>query len=123
MFKKGDILIYLGIFSIFISFAFTIKNMPNTKAGKIEIYVNSKLKEVHKLSTERKELFVPTDIGGVDVVLRDKGVEVISSNSPKKLVMKQGFISKAGQTLIGVPDKLLIKIVGQNNDDLDTYIR
>lgn len=123
MFKKGDIFIYSGLIFVFFSLGTLISNMPDIKAGKVEIYVNNKLKEVHKLSEERKEIFVPTDIGGVDVVLRDKGVEVTSSNSPRKLVMKQGFISKAGQTLIGVPDKLLIKIVGQSNDDLDTYIR
>ena len=123
MFKKGDIFIYCGLMFVFFSLGTLISNMPDIKAGKVEIYVNNKLKEVHKLSDERKEIFVPTDIGGVDVVLRNKGVEVTSSNSPRKLVMKQGFISKAGQTLIGVPDKILIKIVGQNNDDLDSYIR
>ncbi len=123
MFKKGDILLYFVISSIIISLTFVFVNMPNVQGSKVEIYVNNKLREVHKLSAERREHFVQTDIGGVDVLFYDKGVEVISSNSPKKLVVKQGFINKAGQTLIGVPDKLLIKIVGDSEDQLDYILR
>ncbi len=123
MFKKGDIFLYFFILSIIFSLTFVFLNMPNVQGSKVEIYVNNKLREVHKLSKEPKEHFVPTDIGGVDILFYDNGVEVTSSNSPKKLVVKQGFINKAGETLIGVPDKLLIKIVGESENQLDYILR
>ena len=64
---------------------------------------------------------MPTEIGGVNVEFIDNKVRVISSNSPKKLIVKQGFISKAGETLIGVPDKVIIKVTGDS--DLDYIIK
>ncbi len=123
MFKKGDIFLYLIILSMFLSLTLVFINMPSVQGSKVEVYVNNKLREVHKLSKEPKEHFVYTDIGGVNLFFYDNGVEVTSSNSPKKLVVKQGFISKSGETLIGVPDKLLIKIVGDNEEQLDYILR
>lgn len=123
MFKKGDLIIYFLISSTLLILVSHINAMPVVEASKVEVYVNSRLKEVHRLSKEKKEVFIPTDIGGVKLVLYDYGVEVLSSNSPRKLVVKQGFIQKTGQTLIGVPDKLLIKIVGEDKDDLDVILR
>ncbi|MDN5303910.1 MAG: hypothetical protein PWP46_789 [Fusobacteriaceae bacterium] len=116
MFKKGDIFIYFFIILIFSFLIYTTLKIPNYKAEKIEIYVNNQLKYTYKLSKEQKIFEIPTDIGGVKVEIIDNKVRVLTSNSPKKLVVKQGFISKAGETLIGIPDKLLIKITGERED-------
>ena len=53
--------------------------------------------------------------------MENKKIRVLSSNSPKKIIVKQGFISKVGETLIGIPDKVIIKIVGDS--DLDYIIK
>ncbi|TDT67430.1 hypothetical protein EV215_1987 [Hypnocyclicus thermotrophus] len=116
MFKKGDIFIYSFIILFFSFLITTTLKIPNYKAEKIEIYVNNQLKYTYKLTKEQKIFKIPTDIGGVKVEIVDNKVRVLTSNSPKKLVVKQGFISKAGETLIGIPDKLLIKITGERKD-------
>ena len=117
MFKKGDIVIYF-LLIIFISMlgikAFSFKEI---KGNKVEIYVNNELKYVEDLQKEKKEFFVPTEIGGVNVLIENNQVRVLSSNSPKKLIVKQGFISKAEETLIGVPDKVIIKVTGDSDID------
>lgn len=123
MFKKGDLILYMFIVLLISTLSLKAFNIKEMKGSKVEIYVNNKLKSVYNLSEGKKNIFIPTDIGGVDVVLYNNGVEVTSSNSPKKLVVKQGFIDKVGQTLIGVPDKLLIKIVGNVESDLDFIVK
>ena len=52
-------------------------------------------------------------------------VRVTSSNSPKKINVKRGWISSPGEVIIGIPDRLLIKIVGDKKDEdgLDYIIR
>lgn len=121
MFRLGDIFIY-SIFFLFISLlAFKIYSFEETTPSKIEIYVENKLYQVEELQKEKKEFFVPTDLGGINVLLENNMVRVTSSNSPKKLIVKQGFISRAGETLIGVPDKVIIKIVGTS--ELDYIIK
>lgn len=52
-------------------------------------------------------------------------VRVTTSNSPQKICVKQGWISNAGDTIIGIPDRLLIKIVGNQSEEegLDSIAR
>ncbi len=122
-FKKGDLIIYSLILGIFIFLGLNIQNIKETKAERAEIYVNNQLKYTYKLQKKEKTFYVDTDIGGVDVELKDNKIRVTTSYSPRKLCVKQGWIERSGQTIIGVPDKLLIKIVGKQDDDLDYIIR
>lgn len=122
-FKKCDLIIYFFISLIFflgITYALSLKVQRGEKA---EIYVNNRLKYVYPLIKERKNYFVDTNIGGVNVEFVNMKVRVTSSNSPLKICVKQGFISKSGQTIIGIPDKLLIKITGEPENDLDGIAR
>ncbi|MGL5744465.1 MAG: NusG domain II-containing protein, partial [Cetobacterium sp.] len=95
-------------------------------AANAEIYVNNSLKYVYPLQNEEKDMFVPTDIGGVNIKIKDKKIRVITSNSPLKLNVKQGWIGQPGEVIIGVPDKLIIKIVGkksEGSDEVDFIIK
>ncbi len=121
-FKKGDILVYsivIGVFSILI---YSIVNLEKKSPEKAEIYVNNELKYIYKLQEEQKIIFVDTDIGGVTVEFKDYKVRVTTSFSPKKLCVKQGWIFRSGETIIGVPDKLIIKITG-SEEELDYILR
>lgn len=122
-FKKWDLIIYLFISLIFfagITYALSLKEERGEKA---EIYVNNQLKYIYPLVKKEKNYFIDTDIGGVNVEFVNMKVRVTSSNSPLKICVKQGFISKSGQTIIGIPDKLLIKITGEPENDLDGIAR
>ncbi len=121
MFRIGDFFIYAIIITLLLVLENKRFQLKEVKGSKVEIYVNSKLEFVEDLKKKKSELFVPTEIGGVNVEFIDNKVRVISSNSPKKLIVKQGFISKAGETLIGVPDKVIIKVTGDS--DLDYIIK
>ena len=103
-------------------------NLSQERASKVEIYVDSELKYVYPLQKEERDIFVDTNIGGVNVKFKDNMVRVTSSNSPLKLNVKQGWIKDPGEVIIGVPDRLLIKIVGDkkdntDNDDIDFIVR
>ncbi len=125
-FKKGDILLYAFIFSLFAFLLVNIKGMKTQKASKAEIYVDGDLKYVYKLQIDERNVLVDTNLGGINVQFKDNMVRVTSSNSPLKLIVKQGWIKVPGETLIGIPDRALVKIVGEKSndeDDLDFVIR
>lgn len=90
--------------------------MKTQDASKVEIYVDGDLKYIYKLQTEERKLFVDTNLGGINVQFKDKMVRVTSSNSPLKLIVKQGWIKSPGEALIGIPDRALVKIVGEKNE-------
>lgn len=125
-FKKGDIIIYLFL-SIFFFFAIKYAvGIETVKGNKIEIYVDNQLKYVYPLEEKKKDYFIDTNLGGVNVQVEKMKVRVTSSNSPLKLCVKQGWISNTGDAIIGIPDRLLIKIVGDKKserEDLDGIIR
>jgi len=121
-FKFGDLIIYGIIVGVFLLLSTNLYKFQETKADRFEIYVNNQLKYTQKLQKKEKKFFIDTDIGGVDVEVKDYKVRVTSSFSPRKLCVKQGWIESTGQTIIGVPDKLFIKIIGEKNPDLDVDI-
>lgn len=125
-FRKGDVIVYIILISIFSVLGFQITKFKASDASSAEVYVNNQLKYVYPLQTEEKDIFVPTDIGGVNVKIKDKKIRVTTSNSPLKLNVKQGWIGQPGEVIIGVPDRLIIKVVGKTNersDDVDFVIK
>lgn len=127
-FKIGDLIIYSLLLFFFIALGINITKLSQEKASKVEIYVDGNLQYVYPLQEEERDIFVDTNLGGVNVKFKDNMVRVTTSNSPLKLNVKQGWIKDPGEVIIGVPDRLLIKIVGDsknnsNGDDLDFVIR
>lgn len=127
-FKIGDLIIYSFLLFFFITLGINITKLSQEKASKVEIYVDGNLQYVYPLQEEERDIFVDTNLGGVNVKFKDNMVSVTTSNSPLKLNVKQGWIKDPGEVIIGVPDRLLIKIVGDsknssNGDDLDFVIR
>lgn len=125
-FKKGDIIIYGLLAFLFFQLGMRILSFPEQKAEKVEIYVDGKLQYVYPLQEEQRLFFVDTPIGGVNAEIKDKRIRVKTSNSPLRLCVKQGWISSPGESIIGVPDKLLIQITGNTvgtEDDLDIIMR
>ncbi|WP_462427561.1 NusG domain II-containing protein [Fusobacterium varium] len=127
-FKIGDLIIYSFLLVFFITLGINITKLSQEKASKVEIYVDGNLQYVYPLQEEERDIFVDTNLGGVNVKFKDNMVRVTTSNSPLKLNVKQGWIKDPGEGIIGVPDRLLIKIVGDsknssNGDDLDFVIR
>lgn len=125
-FKFGDLVIYIFFLFFFGVLGVKILELGNEKPSKVEIYVDGSLKYVYPLQKEERDLFVDTNLGGVNVKFKDNKVRVTSSNSPLKINVKRGWISSPGEVIIGIPDRLLIKIVGDKksgNDELDYIIR
>ena len=121
-FKRGDIVIYLLLVFLFFQLALNILQFPEVKAEKAEIDVDGRLEYVYPLQEEQKLFFVNTPIGGVNVEIKDKKIRVTTSNSPLKLCVKQGWIDGVGESIIGVPDRLLIQIVGEISEDDEDYV-
>lgn len=126
-FKIGDLIVYSFLLLFFAGLGIKITTLSQERASKVEIYVDGTLQYVYPLQEEERDVFVDTNLGGVNVKFKDNMVRVTTSNSPLKLNVKQGWIKDPGEVIIGVPDRLLIKIVGDsgesNDEDLDFIIR
>lgn len=125
-FKFGDFIIYIFFILFFSILGSEVVKLGNEKPSKVEIYVDGNLKYVYPLQKEERDIFVDTVLGGVTVKFKDNMVRVTTSNSPRKINVKRGWISTPGEVIIGIPDRLLIKIVGKsenNNEEIDYIIK
>lgn len=126
-FKIGDIVVYIFFIVFFTTIGLKAMTLGSQKASRVEIYVDGDLKYTYPLQVEEKNLFVDTVLGGVNVRFKDNMVRVTSSNSPLKINVKRGWIKEPGEVIIGVPDRLLVKVVGdkeyEDEDSIDYIVR
>ncbi len=63
---------------------------------------------------------IPSEGGHMNVlVIKDGKASVESADCPDKLCVKQRPVSKAGQTIICLPHKLIIRIEGESGVDAE----
>ena len=118
-FKIGDLVIYIFLMIFFSILIFKIGSFKDVKGAEAEIWGDGELKYVYSLQKEEKNVFVETNLGGCNIQFKDNMVRVTTSNSPLKIAVKQGFIKSPGEVIIGIPDRLVIKVVGDSEDDSD----
>ena len=118
-FKIGDLVIYIFLIIFFSVLIFKIGSFKEVKGAKAEIWVDGELKYVYPLQEEEKNIFAETNLGGCNVQFKDNMVRVTTCNSPLKIAVKQGFIKSPGEVIIGIPDRLVVKVIGDSENDSD----
>lgn len=114
--KLNDLILIVSILLIVgIIFIFNKKEIPN----QAKVYYENDLILTIDLS-QNKEYDVQGYNGNVHIVVLDNKIKVEEENSPKHLCSKQGFISSSNETIVCLPNKILIKI--ESDDSLDTVI-
>jgi len=73
---------------------------------------------IYPLDTELT-LRVPGPLGETVVVIEDGAVRVISSPCPEKICVKTGRISKPGQWIACLPNRVFISIQGRRSEQPD----
>jgi hypothetical protein len=67
----------------------------------------------------RQTLSVPGPLGDTVVELKDGQVRVLSSPCPEKICVKAGSISRPGQWIACLPNRVFIAIQGRSKDSID----
>lgn len=122
-FKIGDSIIYALLIIFFSVLFIKVKSFKDVKGAKAEIWINGNLEYIYPLQKEEKNIFVDTVIGGCNIQIKDYMIRVTTSNSPLKIAVKQSFIKSPGEVIIGIPDRLVIKIAGEAEDEIDFIAR
>lgn len=122
--KIGDfiVIILIVIISIGIFFISNKKiNNPVTGEKYAVIYVNGVEKDRIKISEENAGLEVPlhTEFGYNKLLFSEDGVRSIEADCPDKIDVKQGFIYKPGETIVCLPNRLVVEIISTEESDVD----
>lgn len=124
--RKLDIVIIILLFILSftpnIIFSKTISN--SNKLVYASIKIDGKLYDNIPLSTNKgeKKLNIKTPTGNNSILIRDNIIKVISADCKDDLCVKQGEISKVGESIICLPHKLIIEIKGDEKDSSSDMI-
>lgn len=111
--KRKDFIL-IGIILFIIAISFGANYMLNSSdADKIEIYVDNKLYKTYSINAN-EEINIETDNGYNIVKIHDHGVEVTEASCPDEVCIHSGFITKASESIVCLPNKVNIKIISLN---------
>lgn len=122
--KKGDYVVVLLIFLISVTIFYISKtNLSTSSDSNLIVNVNGEIVERQKLNSEfgEKEFVVESEFGKNVIVVEDNSVYIKDSDCKDKTCIKMGKISKVGQSLVCLPNRLIITIEG--NSDVDVVLQ
>ena len=115
--KTGDIIL-IALLSLSIVFSFSLLRLSSTQGQLVSISVNGR--EVYRFSLSQNRSFtVQGPLGKTLIQIENNKVWVASAPCPQKICMKMGKISKPGEIIVCIPNKVFIKIEGKGKQNLD----
>ncbi|MBE6081251.1 NusG domain II-containing protein [Acidilutibacter cellobiosedens] len=122
---KGDkYLIIIIIIISLISIIYVERDATSYNSKYISIQVNGK--EYKKITFNPKmvgkTIPIKTKYGYNLIEIGDEKVRVIEADCPDKLDVKQRYISKPGETIVCLPNRLIIEIKGENGENEIDYL-
>ena len=104
---------------LFILVFFLLKNINSSKDKVANVYYNDEL--IKTISLNEDGLYtVLGDNGDVVIEVLDNKIRVIEENSLKNLCSKQGYISESYESIVCLPNRIVINI---NSDDYDAVVK
>ena len=117
---KGDkVLIGIVVILTLLSLGFIKRQAFSNENKFISIQVNGE--QVKKIIFDKniigKEIAIESKYGYNLIELGDEKVRVIEADCPDEIDVKQGFISKIGESIICLPNRMVIEIKGMEKDE------
>lgn len=120
---RGDKLLIIFVLILTIVSLGFIKRQGLSNDNKyVSVQVNGKeiKKVIYDKSIIGKTIPIETEYGYNLLEIGDERVRIIEASCPDKIDVKQGYISEIGQTIVCLPNKLVVEIKGMDkNNQID----
>ncbi|NOY77402.1 MAG: NusG domain II-containing protein [Calditrichaeota bacterium] len=117
-FSRGDWVI-IGALLVVAGAGFLLNLQGNFKKG-TSVVIEYRNHPIYRLPLNKDQsLSVPGDSGGLVLQIRKGKVWVSQSHCPHKICMRMGKISRPGQIIVCVPNRIVIRITGPNQPTFD----
>lgn len=116
LFKKADLILLAGLLltaSFFIVFPILQKRGASADQELFaRITVDGKPYKTVALSAVEQEIEIKTKYGYNLLKLHDRGIRMIEADCPDQLCLTFGAITAIGQTIVCLPNRLMVEVVG-----------
>ena len=119
--RIGDVLVYLLVFLLT---AFSLAGLyqmgRNTVTSQVVVEIDGVVWGTYDLPLEGEEREILVDAGETRfniLILSDSGVYIKEANCPDQLCVSWGRINRPGQTIVCLPHKVVIRIIGSQEGE------
>ena len=120
--KKGDLIIVLILVVALVSWFVVNKLGESEDDRKIVIEVDGELYKAIPISPgmERQQIHIDLHNGKyIDIVADETGAYVSDVVCPDKVCQKTGLVSRVGQSIVCLPNKVVVYIEGETQSEVD----
>lgn len=121
-FRRSDLLFAGAIFVIAIIVYLLFHFVYGKEGAYVQVTVDGKVQGQYSLSEDRN---VQIDYGQADgfniLLIEDGKAMVTEADCPDKLCVKQKSISRSGETIVCLPHKLVITVIGGEESEYDGF--
>lgn len=114
--KKNDLILVLVILCVAGACLFMYTKFGQKNAGKVVVKIDGEEKGTYSLSKNTEVSINNTNV----FVIEDGEVKMIRANCPDQICVKHKAISKNKESIICLPNKVVVEIVSDEQADLDT---
>jgi len=117
--KKNDLILFGIIIIISLSFLVLTKLLSDD-GSRVYVYVNDSLKYTFSLN---EDIVVELEgLNGTNTLEISQGrASIISASCPDKLCVHQRSINKSKETIVCLPNKLIVLVEGEEEAEYDGY--
>lgn len=120
--KKGDLIIILMLVAAVISW-FGINKLGESKDERqIVIETNGSVYKTipMKVGMKQQDIHIELENGKyIDIVVDENGAYVSDVICPDKVCQKTGLVSRVGQSIVCLPNKVVVYIEGKSESEVD----
>ena len=108
--SKLEIFLWTGVIVVF-GILFLTYQLIAKNGTFVQVSVSGKIVETYSLDKDATYIIDGKDKGKNILVIRDGKAFISEANCPDKLCVKQGGVSKVGQSLICLPNRVVVEVV------------
>lgn len=116
--KKGDVILVLFLVGICILW-FTFSFLGEKESLRMDIYLDGEAKVSVELSALKEGKSYT--VGGCEIYADSKGVRFVSSCCEDRLCIKRGLMTRHGDTMACVPERVVVVLKGISKADVIAY--
>ena len=121
--KKRDIIFLSVIFICLAGFAAGFYLTHENTGASVEVTVDGKVYGTYPLD-EDDEIPIRKDGKTTNLlVIKDGKADVTEADCPDKLCVHQKAISKTNETIVCLPNKVVVQVIGAGESELDSIAR
>ncbi len=121
--KKRDIILIIALLLVGVIFLIIWHFVYSTSGKYITIEQRGDIIGTYPLDRDATIPILYKNEGVNEIIIEDGSCYMNSAECPDHLCIKQGKIDKVGQTIVCMPNRVVVTVVGDDSDALDTVAK